>query len=632
MNPFPSVYEEFIYKRTYSRYLDKEGRRERWSETVRRYADFFKSKLTENCPPDEFDKAIEAIYNFKVMPSMRALWSAGPALEKENIAAYNCAYIAIDSFACFPEILYILMNGTGVGFSVERQYVSKLPEIPQLTETDSLVHVADSKQGWAKAFKHLLGFLTDGEIPKYDLSKLRPKGARLKTFGGRSSGPEPLKQLFDFTIQLFKQAQGRKLNSLECHDLACQIANCVVVGGVRRSACISLSNLSDTRMRHAKDGEFYKLHKQRSLANNSVAYVEKPEMSIFMEEWLALMRNGNGERGIVNREGLRKSAEKLGRNITYEFGLNPCAEVVLRPQEFCNLTEVVVRYGDTLEDLKEKVKYATILGKVQSTLVDFGFIRDKWKHNCEEERLLGVSLTGVADHEVLQKESEEAKYYLNEMRKVARETDALWSEYLGVPTSAAITVVKPSGTVSQLVNCASGLHPRYSDYYIRRVRVTKTDPIATMLKNLGVPCNPEVEETWDNHNTLVFEFPVKSEGHSIARNQMTAIEQLDYWKMFKTEWTEHNPSVTIYVKDDEWLDVGAWVYRNWDYIGGISFLPYDGGTYPLAPYEEITKEKYEELVSSFPVINFEELTKYEKEDTTFGATEYACTGGSCELR
>lgn len=629
---FPSVYEEFIYKRTYSRYIDKENRRENWDETVNRYADFFKKKLPNNEKVDLFAEVIDGIISFNNMPSMRSLWSAGTALERDNIAGYNCAYLTIDHHASFSELLYILMNGTGAGWSVERQYISKLPEVPELTPTEDIIVVADSKLGWAKGLKSLLNYLYDGDIPKYDLSKLRPKGAKLKTFGGRSSGPEPLKQLFDFIIHLFKQAQHRKLNSIECHDICCVIAQCVVVGGVRRSAGISLSNLSDTRMRHAKDGEFWKTAKHRSLSNNSVAYTEKPEMAIFMDEWISLMRNGNGERGIVNRESLKKMAKAIGRDADHEFGLNPCGEISLRPFEFCNLTEAIVRYGDTLEELKIKVRNSTILGILQSTLTDFNFLRNKWKDNCSEERLLGVSLTGTCDHEVLQRVSDEAERWLCELREHAWIVAKEWSDYLGISMPAAITCTKPSGTVSQLVNCSSGLHTRYADYYIRRVRVTKSDPVAMLLISAGVTCEPEVEETWENYNTLVFDFPVKSDGKSRTRDEMNALDQLEYWKMFKINWTDHNPSVTIYVEDHEWMEVGAWVYKNWDIIGGLSFLPKDGGSYPLAPYEEITKEKYEEMIASFPSIDFTKLSDFEKEDATFGAAEMACSGGSCELR
>jgi ribonucleoside-triphosphate reductase len=630
---FPTIYEEFIYKRTYSRWLDKLKRRENFDETVTRYETFFSPKVpASDQAKAEFADAISLIRELAVMPSMRCLWAAGPALEREHISGYNCAYVAIDNPTAFAEILYILMNGTGAGFSVERQLVSQLPEVPILVGSQETIHFADSKLGWAKGYKQFINRLYDGFICEYDLSKIRPKGARLKTFGGRASGPEPLVQLLQFTANMFKGAQGRKLNSLEVYDIACMIANCVVVGGVRRSAGLSLSNLSDTRMRHAKDGEFWLTNNHRRLSNNSVAYTEKPEVPTFIEEWLALIRSGNGERGIVNREALKRSAKAVGRDTSYEFGVNPCVEVILRPQEFCNLTEVIVRPDDTLEDLLRKVRAATIFGTLQSTLTDFNFLREKWKKNCEEERLLGVSLTGLVDHPILQRESLDSVAFLDAMRREAHETAEKWAGLLGINKPKAITCVKPSGTVSQLVNCSSGLHPRYSTFYIRRVRVTADDPIAKFLIARGVPHNPEVGETWEKHNTLVFEFPVKAPKETILRNEKSALEQLEYWKMLKTAWCDHNPSITIYVKEDEWMEIGSWVYKNWDLIAGISFLPYDGGNYPLAPYEELTEEQYNKLLASFPEVDFTELSKYETEDETQGSFEMACSNGACELK
>lgn len=637
MSSFPSVYEEFIYKRTYSRWLDDEKRRETWNETVNRYGDFFRERVPsfEESWMKEYNDAINAIVNFDVMPSMRCLWTAGPALKRENIAGYNCAYLTIDDQRAFSEMLYILMCGTGVGFSVERQYVVKLPEVPETIKEEILhkpIEFADSKKGWADGYKKFIDHLYRGIIPPVDLSKIREKGARLKTFGGRASGPEPLKDLLQFTANKFKEARGRKLNSLECHDICCKIANCVVVGGVRRSAGISVSNLTDDRMRHAKDGEFWLMNPQRGLANNSVAYTEKPEMARFMEEWISLMRSGNGERGIINREGLQKKALANGREPD-EFGVNPCGEIILRPQEFCNLTEIIVRANDTLDTLKLKAKYATILGTLQSTLTDFNFLRKAWKDNCEEERLLGVSMTGTCDHPVLQNDSSDARFWLSEIRKVTRLTADEWADILGISKPKSVTCVKPSGTVSQLVNCSSGLHPRYSSFYIRRVRVTATDPLAKFLIHHNVMCQPEVGETWSKHTTLVFDFPVKGpETGSIERNDRTAIEQLEYWKMFANFWCDHNPSVTIYVKEHEWMEVGAWVYKYWDSVGGLSFLPHDGGVYPLAPYEEITEEKYNELFAAFPKFDFNDLNEFENNDQTQGSQEYACAGGACELR
>ena len=646
--PFESSYQEFIYVRTYSRWKDKEGRREKWDETVDRYKDFFLKRVPKGYE-EQFEEAIESIRSLAIVPSMRSLWTCGEALERDNVAGYNCSFTPIDTIKSFAEILYILSCGAGVGFSVERQYINQLPEVPQLTNDATLtglpITFEDSKLGWAEGFLQYLEALYRGQIKRYDLSLIRPKGARLKTFGGRASGPEPLKELLEFTKSIFINAQGRKLNSLEVYDIVCKIANCIVSGGVRRSATISLSNLTDMRMRRAKEGEFWIQQPQRMLSNNSVAFTEKPDMMAFIEEWTALMKSGTGERGIVNRVALKKSVPER-RDSNWEFGTNPCGEIVLRPRQFCNLTEVVVRPEDTLEDLCKKVKHATILGCLQSTLTDFKFLSEEWKKNCEEERLLGVSLTGLMDHPWLQSRDiltmdyidgkagcyPEAALWLHEMKKVAIDTAKVWSEALGINMPAAITCVKPSGTVSQLVNTASGLHPRYSKYYIRRVRVTYTDPLCKLLMTKGVPCNPEVGQTWKDCTTVVFDFPIKSPDGSVFRNDRTALEQLEYWKMLKVYWCEHNPSVTIYVKDSEWLEVGAWVYKNWDLIGGLSFLPYDGGNYQLAPYEEITKEKYEELVKEFPQeIDYTELTRWEKEDETQGSKEYACVAGACEL-
>jgi ribonucleoside-diphosphate reductase alpha chain len=632
-----NFYQQFIYKRTYSRWLEKLKRRETWDETVERYETFFSERIKglDEKYLKEFKEATGAVRGLNVMPSMRSLWTAGEALEKENISGYNCAYTVVDDIRVFGEILYILMNGTGVGFSTERQYINKLPEVPKLEESQITIRFNDSKRGWAEGYSMFIDFLYLGKIPSYDLGLIRPKGARLKTFGGRASGPEPLKELLEFTVEVFKKAQGRKLNSVECYDLVCKIANCVVSGGVRRSATINLSNLTDLRMRHAKDGQFWLENPQRQLSNNSVAYTEKPDMRAFMEEWLALIESKSGERGIVNRQSLQLNVPSRREN-PWDYGVNPCGEIILRPKQFCNLTEVVIRPSDSLEDLIQKVKHATILGILQSTLTDFGFLSEEWKKNCEEERLLGVSLTGLMDHPVLQENydehySESPVAWLMIMKQTAIDTAKEWSEALGINMPTAITCVKPSGTVSQLVDTASGLHPRYAPYYIRRVRVTYTDPLAMFLMSKGVPVSPEVGQTWENVNTVVFDFPIKSPEGSVFRNDRTAIEQLEYWKMLKLYWCEHNPSCTIYVKDDEWLEVGSWVYKNWDIIGGLSFLPYDGGSYQLAPYEEITKEQYEQMTKEFPQIDFEELSLFEHEDKTQGSSEYACTGGACEL-
>lgn len=636
---FPTAYQQFIYKRTYSRWREEDNRRETWNETIDRYQSFFYDRL----PPlhkhpqahADFIGAISYVRQLKVMPSMRSLWTAGEALERENIAGYNCAYTVIDSIKSFAEVLYILMNGTGVGFSVERQYINQLPEVPDYLgciSFNKLIRFEDSKLGWAEGYLMLLEDLYYGGIPTLDYSLLRPKGSRLKTFGGRASGHEPLQQLCEFTIDTFKKAQGRKLNSIECYDIVCMIANCVVVGGVRRSATISLSNFSDQRMRHAKDGQFWLDHPQRALSNNSVAYTEKPDSVSFMEEWLNLARSGSGERGIVNRKGFQETAKVNGREVR-DFGVNPCGEIILRPKQFCNLTEVVVRATDDLSTLKRKVKYAVILGCLQSTLSNFSFLSDEWRTNTEEERLLGVSLTGLADHRITNGSygTEDLIDTLVKLKEVAHETAKEWSDILGINCPAAVCTVKPSGTVSQLVDSASGLHPRYSDYYLRRVRVNSSDPISTYLDARGVKWEPEVGEEKGSCNTRVFEFPVASPQGSLTVKHVSALKQLDYWLTLKTYWCDHNPSATIYVKEEEWLEVGAWVYKNWDAIGGLSFLPASNTHYLLAPYEEINEATYNILNGQFPVLDFDDLTKYEQHDNTQGARELACSGGTCEL-
>lgn len=543
----------------------------------------------------------------------------------------NCAATVIDRMEVFGEILYILMCGTGVGFSVERQFIIKLPDIPMLNSIDSTIVFEDSKEGWAQGFNNFIETLYKGFIPEFDLHRIRPKGAPLKIFGGRASGPAPLRHLLEYTVALFKRAQGRKLNSIECHDLVCTIANCVIVGGVRRSATISLSNFSDMRMRHAKDGHFYIDHPERNLANNSVAYTEKPDALSFMEEWLSLARSGSGERGIINRQSMQQSAKKCGRKDDISFVVNPCGEVILRPNQLCNLTEAVIRAEDSLESVFNKIRYATILGVLQATLTQFNFVSDEWKNNVEEERLLGVSLTGICDNSFFATPSAALKDTLERLNVYCQEVANEWADALKINRPTARTTVKPSGTVSQLVNSSSGIHPRYSKYYIRRVRVTATDPVAKYLVDKGITWQPEVGEFIENHNTKVFEFPIKSPDNCVTRHNVTALDQLELWKFYKQYWTDHNPSCTIYVDDSEWLSVGAWVYENWDKIGGLSFLPKDGGVYPLAPYEEITKEEYEELSSNFPELNFNDLYEYEKVDSTEGAREFACVGGVCEL-
>jgi ribonucleoside-diphosphate reductase alpha chain len=564
---------------------------------------------------------------------MRALWTAGEALNVSNIAGYNCAYLTFEKPRDFAEHLYILMNGTGSGYSVERQFINKLPRIPEtLSEVDETIVFEDSKLGWAEGIEKYFDSLYAGKIPKYDLSKIRAKGTILKTFGGRASGPEPLRELLEFTKETFIQARGKKLSSIEVNDIACFIANIVVSGGVRRSACISLSNLSDRRMANAKSGEFWKTHMHRSMANNSTAYTELPDIDIFMEEWLTLMRSGSGERGIFNREAAQIQARKFGRrNADKDFGTNPCGEIILRPKQFCNLTEVVVRPEDHLGDLLKKIESAVILGAVQSTLDEYPFLSDEWRKNAEEERLLGVSLTGLRDHPTLQSTSIVAETWLTEMRKAAVSTAKRWSKILKINMATAVTCVKPSGTVSQLVGCSSGLHPAYSKYYIRRIRVAATDPVCTLLMQSGIPYNPEVGQAMESASTYVFDFPMKSAGNSIIADEVNALEQLNYWLMIKENWTEHNPSCTIYVREHEWLAVGSWVYENWDKVTGITFLPLNNHVYQLAPYEKISEDKYNELIAKMPEINFGKLTDLEKEDYTTGAKQYACVGGACEI-
>jgi len=656
----PTDYSRYIHTSRYARWDDKLKRRETWKETVMRYMDYwFDRKIITDT--DVLSELENAILNLEVMPSMRALMTAGKALDKDNVAGYNCAYLAMNRVRAFDEILYILMCGTGVGFSVERQYINDLPEVPkELHETDTTLVVADSKVGWAKAYRELVSLLYSGLIPKFDLSKLRPAGARLVTFGGRSSGPDPLLALFDFTINTFKKACGRKLNSLEVHDIVCKIADVVVVGGVRRSALISLSNLTDERMRHAKSGAWYTDSPERALANNSVCYTEFPDVAAFLKEWRALYESKAGERGIFSRIAARKHIERLGRrNPEFDWGCNPCSEILLRDRQFCNLTEVVVRPDDTLEDLKRKVRIATILGTLQSTLTDFRYLSSKWKENCEEDRLLGVSLTGISDHPILSKIQDRDDYYesewgrndesfmqeledrynaghfprstayvLKRLKEVAIETNKEWAAKLGIQPSVAITCVKPSGTVSQLVDSSSGIHPRYSSYYIRRVRSDAKDPLSDFLKAQGVPCEGDATKPGA---VDIFSFPMQAPESSVLRNDITAIEQLELWKVYAEHWCEHKPSVTIYVRESEWLEVAAWVYKNFDIMSGVSFLPHSDHIYKQAPYTECTKEEYEEAVSKMPKIDWSKFSNYEKDDNTTASQELACTGGSCEV-
>ena len=625
-NYLPTDYQSFIHKSRYAKYIDGKGR-ESWPETVSRYV--------ENVVGDKVDKQTsteieQAILSLDIMPSMRAMMTAGAALDRDNTAGYNCSYLPVDDPKSFDEAMYILLCGTGVGFSVERQFVSKLPEVPELFESDTTVVVKDSKEGWAKAFRQVLALLWAGEIPQWDISRVRPAGARLKTFGGRASGPAPLVELFNFAVKTFKDAQGRRLSSLECHDLMCFIGQIVVVGGVRRSAMISLSNLSDDRMRHAKSGQWWNEAAHRALANNSVSYTEKPDSETFMREWLALVESKSGERGIFNREASKKQAEKFGRrDPNYEFGTNPCSEIILRPYQFCNLTEVVVRATDNVDDLERKVKLATILGTIQSSYTKFPYLRKVWTSNTEEERLLGVSLTGIMDNPLMTSANKGLEKTLEHLREIALRTNTTWANRLGIPTSASITCVKPSGTVSQLVDSASGIHARHSPYYIRTVRGDNKDPLTQMMQDQGIPNEPCVMKP---DSTTVFSFPVKSPDKAVTRNDMTAIEQLETWLTYQRHWCEHKPSVTINVRKDEWFEVGAFVYEHFDEMSGVSFLPYNEHTYQQAPYQWCTKDDYKKLSKVMPKsIDWAKLSEYEKEDTTASSQTFACTGDVCEI-
>ena len=636
-NYLPTTYQEFIHLSRYSRWLPEEGRRETWDETVARYFDFFTEHLKDTVNytlSKELRTELEqAVLGLRVMPSMRCIMTAGEALKRENIAGYNCSYVAVDRPQAFDEILYILMNGTGVGFSVERQYVSQLPTIAdEFHETDTTITVADSKLGWAKALKELVGMLYIGQIPRWDLSKVRPAGAPLKTFGGRASGPEPLESLMNFTVNVFKNAAGRKLSSIEAHDVVCKIAEVVVVGGVRRSALISLSNLSDDRMRAAKSGQWWNDNPQRALANNSAAYSEKPDIGVFMDEWKSLYDSKSGERGIFNRESAVWMASKNGRRNTedFEFGTNPCSEIILRNREFCNLSEVVVRASDTRESLLEKVRLATILGTFQSTLVNFKYVSKSWRKNCEEERLLGVSLTGIMDCKLTNGKDKNIATLLKDLRDVAVLTNKQFAKDLGINQSVAVTCVKPSGTVSQLTDSASGIHARHNPYYIRTVRGDKKDPLTRMMTDVGFPVE---DDAMNPSHTSVFSFPMKVDNGAVFRTDMSAIEQLELWKTYQENWCEHKPSVTISVKEHEWLEVGAWVYENFNYMSGVSFLPFSEHTYKQAPYQDCTKEEYEVLLNQMPqTVEWDKLAEYEQTDMTIGAQELACAAGFCEIQ
>jgi ribonucleoside-diphosphate reductase alpha chain len=638
-NYLPTSYQEFIHLSRYSRWLPEKSRRETWDETVARYFDFFTEHLKETVDftltKSLRDELEQAVLGLRVMPSMRCVMTAGEALKRENIAGYNCSYVAVDRPQAFDEILYILMNGTGVGFSVERQYVNELPSIAdEFHTTDTTITVADSKMGWAKALKELVGMLYIGQIPRWDLSKIRPAGAPLKTFGGRASGPEPLESLFNFTVTIFQNAAGRKLTSLEAHDIVCKIAEVVVVGGVRRSALISLSNLSDDRMRHAKSGQWWNENAQRALANNSACYSEKPDMGIFMDEWKALYDSKSGERGIFNRESAVWMASKNGRRNTedYEFGTNPCSEIILRNREFCNLSEVVVRTSDTRESLLKKVRLATILGTFQSTLVNFKYVSKSWRKNCEEERLLGVSLTGIMDCNLTNGKGPHGSLpaILTDLKNMAVKTNKEFAGKLGINQSVAVTCVKPSGTVSQLTDSASGIHARHNPYYIRTVRGDKKDPLTRMMVDVGFPVEDDV---MNPSHTSVFSFPHKVDQSAVFRTDMTAIEQLELWKTYQECWCEHKPSVTISVKENEWLEVGAWVYENFNYMSGVSFLPFSEHTYKQAPYQDCTQQEYQMLLDKMPkTVEWDKLAEYEQTDMTIGAQELACAAGFCEIQ
>ena len=628
-------YRNFIHISRYARWLEDKNRRETWVETVDRYIDFIKNHIVENYNYEKdsiiFSQIRDAILNHKIMPSMRALMTAGPALDRDHIAAYNCSFIAVDSPRAFDEAMYILMNGTGVGFSVEQKYIDQLPTVSeQMFPTATTIIVEDSKLGWAKSYKELIALLYQGQIPNWDMSKVRPAGARLKTFGGRASGPEPLHALFQFTVDIFRRASGRRLKPIEAHDIMCKIGEVVVVGGVRRSALISLSNLDDFEMAKAKSGNWWESEGQRALANNSAVYNAKPNTAQFLREWRNLYESKSGERGIYNMDSVRKHIDKFDRRDSSKvMGTNPCGEILLRPNEFCNLTEVVIEANDTVEDLSEKVRLATILGTWQSTLTNFKYIRKSWKDNCEEERLLGVSLTGIFGNKITATNGEKLAGILSALREESVMTNAKEADKLGINHSASITCVKPSGTVSQLTGVSSGIHPWYSPYYLRSVRGDNKDPLTTFLKESGVPNEPDVMKPND---TTVFYFPIKAPKNAVVTKDLTAIEHLEIWKTYRENWTEHNPSVTVNIHEDEWLGVGAWVFDNFDSIGGISFLPASEHTYRQAPYQEITKEEYDEWLKKMPSrIDWNMLTLYETEDGTTGSQELSCTAGVCEV-
>ena len=625
-NHLPTDYQSFIHKSRYAKYYEGDGR-ESWENTIERYSANVIRDLVDQNTKYELE---QAILGLEVMPSMRSLMTAGKAADRDNTCMYNCSYLAVDDVKAFDEAMFILLCGTGVGFSVERQSISKLPEVPFLWSSETNIVVKDSKEGWAKALRQMIALLYSGEIPTWDVSRVRPAGAPLKTFGGRASGPAPLVDLFNFVIKTFKDAQNRKLSSLECHDIMCKIGEVVVVGGVRRSAMISLSNLSDDRMRHAKSGSWWENDPQRALANNSVSYTEKPDSLSFMREWMALVESGSGERGIFNRQASKVQAAKNGRrNADYDFGTNPCSEIILRPSQFCNLTEVVVRATDTLDTLSEKVRLATILGTIQSSFTKFPYLRKIWTKNTEEERLLGVSLTGIMDNPLMTLKNKGLEKTLDHLKQIAVTTNATWAERLNIPVSAAICCVKPSGTVSQLVDSSSGIHARHSAYYIRTVRGDNKDPLTQFMMDQGIPNEPDVMKP---EQTTVFSFPMKAPEGATVTADMSAIEQLEMWLAYQRSWCEHKPSVTINVKNDEWFEVGAFVYKHFDEMSGVSFLPFNEHTYQQAPYQECDESTYHKMLGSMPTnIDWSLLSEYENEDNTSGSQTLACSGDACEI-
>jgi len=621
-------YQQFIHKSRYARWIPEAGRRESWHETVNRYVDFWKDR--GQIDEEVALKLFNAIHSQEVMPSMRCMMTAGTALDKDNVAGFNCSYLHIDSPRSFDELMYVLMCGTGVGFSVERNFINKLPEVAEsFHPTESVIVVSDSKIGWASAFRELIAMLYAGKIPNWDISRVRGAGERLKTFGGRASGPEPLVDLFNFCIEVFRKAAGRKLTSIECHDIVCKIADIVVVGGVRRSALISLSNLSDGRMAKAKSGDWWRNEGHRALANNSVAYTEKPDFEAFLSEMHTMYESKAGERGIFSRVAAQKVAARNGRrDAEQDFGTNPCSEIILRSNQFCNLSEVVIRENDTLASLKKKVETAAIIGTLQATLTDFRYLRNLWKRNTEEEALLGLSMTGIMDHPTLGNSSDKTKQWLEELKEVAITTNKIWAEKLGIAQSVAITCVKPSGTVSQLVDSASGIHPRFSKQYIRRVRSDKKDPLAVFMENKGFP----VEQDVMSPASAVFSFPVKAPEKSVTVAEVGAMQQLELWKTYQNHWCEHKPSITVYYTDNEFLQVAQWIWDNFEICSGISLLPVSDHVYQQAPYEDISIEKYNELLAAMPQgVSWEDLENFEQEDNTTGSQELACTGGACEI-